>query len=160
MKTMESSAVPERRLGRSRRAMRSRRSAFTLVEAMVGMVLVGMTLTGVFAVLGRSFDLIEAARDNTRVAQIIQSELEDMRTLSWSEVATLPTWEEYTPTSSFSEQFGDRYTCYRYIYVRSADQFGLRVYVDWTNNSGQYKYDYFETWYTQGGFNDYYYRSF
>lgn len=160
MKTMESSVVPERRQGRSRRSLRSARGAFTLIEALVGLVVVGITLTGVFAALGRSFDLIEAARDNTRVAQIIQSELEDMRTLSWSEVATLPTWEVYTPTSSFSQQFGDRYTCYRYIYERSADQFGLRVYVAWTNNSGQYKWDYFETWYTQGGFNDYYYRSF
>jgi len=155
MKAMESSVVPERR--------RSARAAFTLVEAMVGLVVVGITLTGVFAALGRSFDLIEAARDNTRVAQIIQSELEDMRTLSWSEVATLPTWEVYTPTSSFSEQFGDRYTVYRWIddfEGTKSDQFRIRVYVTWTNNSRRFMWDYFETWYTQGGFNDYYYRSF
>ncbi|EDY81690.1 hypothetical protein VDG1235_1308 [Verrucomicrobiia bacterium DG1235] len=131
-----------------------------LVEAMVGIFLIGISLTGVFSALGRSLDLIEEARDSTRVAQIIQSELEDLRTLSWSEVDALAEWDVYVPNSSFSEEFGNRYTCYRYIFSKSSDQYGLRVYVLWTNNSGRTKYDYFETWYTEGGFNDYYYRSF
>ncbi len=104
--------------------------------------------------------MIEAARDSARVSQIIQSELEDLRTLSWADVEGLNNWDVFSPTSALGEAYGDRYTIYRYKYARTSNQFGLRVYVLWKDNGGHTKYDYFETWYTKGGFNDYYYRSF
>lgn len=133
------------------------------MEALVAVVIIGITLAGTFGAMARAFDLIEESRDRTRVAQIIQSELEDLRTLSWAEVDALrasnPGW--FTPNSSFSSEFGSRYQCYRQILVGShSDQFTLRVWVRWTNNSGHTKWDYFQTFYTEGGFNDYYYRSF
>ncbi|MBD5781800.1 prepilin-type N-terminal cleavage/methylation domain-containing protein [Pelagicoccus sp. NFK12] len=140
----------------------SKQSGFTLVEAMVAMVIASVALVGVFGGLGRSFELIEESRDSTRVAQIIQSELEDLRTLSWSEVAALPEnsgW--FTPSSSFASEFGTRYSCYRQIFARgTGDQFVMRVWVKWTNSDGHTKLDNFMTLYTKGGFNDYYYRSF
>lgn len=128
----------------------------------MAIVIIGITLTGVFAALGRSFDLIEDSRDSTRVSQIIQSELEDLRTLSWAEVSALPSsYGWYTPNSSFSALFGTRYSCYRQILAGlGPDQFTMRVWVRWQNGDGLTRFDYFQTYYTKGGFNDYYYRSF
>ena len=137
-------------------------SGFTLVEVLVGSVILAVVMVSVFGSIARGIDLIEASRDQTRIAQIMQSELEDLRTLNWDELTARVDsgGEIYTPSSAFGEEFSSRYTVYRYVWQKSSDQLRLRVYVAWNDRRGVWDYDYFETWYTQGGMNDYFYRTF
>ena len=133
---------------------------FTLIEVMVAALLFAVIMIGVFGALKRGNSLIESSRDETRVTQILQSELEDLRTKNWTEISALPATKAYAPRGRFVGAFGSRYACARTISTRTTDQKEVVVSVSWTDDSGLSHSREYKTWITKGGLSDYYYRSF
>ena len=57
---------------------------FTRVELMISTVVLLVIFAGGFGALHQGNRLIEIVRDETRAGQILQSEIEDLRTLNWT----------------------------------------------------------------------------
>lgn len=144
------------------------RSGFTLVEATVAAAIVIAFFAGVFACLTQSFRFIESARDLNRVAQILQSEMEDLRMRSWAELETMYQANvdrdlPFTPRSEFTSQYGIRYTCTRTMSLRSDrndSQIEVVLASEWTDRAGAKHRKYYVSYFTKNGLNDYYYRTF
>ena len=142
-----------------------------MVEMMVAMVMVGVVLTAAFASATQSLRMQEVSRDYTRVAQILQSQLEDLRTLSWSDLEAIQTSTSGNPTQvsldgEFQDAFGSRYRAWRMVHdrvesgVTLTDQKEIVVWVVWTDNNGSFNIKNASCWFSENGLHDYYYRSF
>lgn len=136
---------------------------------MIAIVLTGLVLTAAFATVSQSIRTVETARDYTRVAQILQSEMEDLRTLSWADLEAASTggYEEIDLNSEFYAAFGDRYRAWRWIRDREispgttlSDQKEISIWVFWKDGNGMWRNKYAASWFTELGLHDYYYRSF
>jgi len=134
---------------------------------MVAIAVVGLVLAAAFANVGSSLRTMETARDYTRVAQILQSELEDVRTMSWADLEALQAatggdWELLDISAEFHEAFGTRYVTHRRVRNRDGlpDQKEIVIKVEWTNAHGVTVTKYTSSWFTENGMHDYFYRSF
>lgn len=77
--------------------LRARASAgFTLVEVMVATFVMLFSISSAILVMQSGFRSLDTARKTTLAAQIMQSEMERMRMLSWSRVQALITVEPAT----------------------------------------------------------------
>ena len=68
----------------TRKRMPKNSEGFTRVELMISTVVLSVIFAGGFGALHQGNRLIEIARDETRAGQILQSEIEDLRTLNWT----------------------------------------------------------------------------
>lgn len=73
------------------RPRRSRRAGFTIVEVAVAATVMVVAISSAILVLQSGFKALDNARKTTLAAQIIQSEMERIRMLSWSRVEELQT---------------------------------------------------------------------
>lgn len=136
------------------------KSGFTLIEVMVGSVLMLVVFAGGFGALIQGNRLIESSRDETRASQILQSEIEDLRTHDWTTLTALPTEAKYNPQSSFTDAYAARYTIKRVIATRSATQKRITLMVAWQDSRSTTHTREYITLITKDGLYDYYYRSF
>lgn len=138
------------------------RNGFTLVEVIVAMTLLTMVVGGGVAALIQGNRMIEDARDMTRITQILQSEIEELRTMNWSDLNDIKGYTPLPLQGKFAAAFKDRYTVYRLVYDDYYNTEQKRVYVvaNWKDSRGNSQYDYIYTRFTKGGLNDYFYRSF
>ncbi|MCL4178666.1 MAG: prepilin-type N-terminal cleavage/methylation domain-containing protein [Verrucomicrobia bacterium] len=65
------------------------RSGFTLVEALVGIVLLAIMFTVFYVGITAGFGLIQLARENLRATQILQEKTETLRLLTWEELGQM-----------------------------------------------------------------------
>lgn len=65
---------------------RNCRSAFTLVEVLVGTVLLAVMFTVFYVGITAGFGLIQLARENLRATQILQEKTETLRLLTWEDL--------------------------------------------------------------------------
>jgi prepilin-type N-terminal cleavage/methylation domain-containing protein len=79
-------------LGTVTRAIR----AFTLVEVMVSVGVIGTLLISLYAGLTFGFTQIQVSREEERATQILAERMEIVRLLSWDQVVNLP---GYVPTN-------------------------------------------------------------
>jgi len=63
-----------------------RAKAFTLVETMIAMAVVGITVGALYTAITMGFSSIRVARENLRATQIMIEKVEVMRLLSWGQV--------------------------------------------------------------------------
>jgi prepilin-type N-terminal cleavage/methylation domain-containing protein len=70
--------------------------AFTLVEVMVAVAVMGILLIGLYAGLGFGFQQIQLGREDERATQILAERMEVVRLLSWDQLVNLP---GYIPTN-------------------------------------------------------------
>ena len=136
------------------------RNAFTLVEVIVGMAIFGLIFASIATVLTRGYVIIENARDNARINQILQSEIENLRALSWNDIEALPVQHQIMPQAGFGTTLNDRYNIERNINQRKPDQKEIVVSITWMDDKQVNHSRRFVTYYTRGGINDYLYRSF
>ena len=136
----------------------TKEGGFTLVEVIVSMFLMAMIFTAAFGSYFLGMRMVEDAREELRASQIIQSELEAMRTLNWSDMEELPTSAYFEPQGEFIQQFSDKYTSLRYVYTINDEQKVVFIRISWTNSRGRTTYQWFNTIFTRFGLNDYYYR--
>ncbi len=65
------------------------KDGFTLVEVIVSMFLMAIVFTAAFGTYFLGMRMVEDAREEIRASQIIQSELEAMRTLTWDDLENI-----------------------------------------------------------------------
>jgi type II secretory pathway pseudopilin PulG len=89
--------------------MRQKLSAFSLVEATIGMGIVGTTIATLFSGFTSGFFTMQMARENLRATQIMLERVETIRLYSWDQVITpgyiAPTFTApYDPESPTGQQ--------------------------------------------------------
>jgi uncharacterized protein (TIGR02598 family) len=77
------------------------RTAFTLVEVMVGVAMMALMGMALYAGIGFAFNQLRISRENLRAIQILQGKMEVVRQYNWDQVANLP---GFIP-SNFTESF-------------------------------------------------------
>ena len=136
----------------------NRQSGFTLVEVMIAMVIFSMVVAGGLVGISRGFELIDTTRNYTRSSQVLQSELELLRTLPWETFSEL---SESELTEKFQEQiisqFGEAtYTGTVTTKLTGGDLMEIIVTVEWYGQKGRLQTLNYITFFTEGGLNDYY----
>lgn len=135
-------------------------NGFTLIEVMVSMVVLLVIFAGGFGALNFGNKLIETARDETRASQVLQSEIEDLRTMDWTGLTALNSEVSYAPKSEFTDAYSSRYAVKRKIATRSATERKVTMQVSWIDNRGTTHSREYITLIAKDGLYDYYYRSF
>ncbi|MHA3771187.1 type IV pilus modification PilV family protein [Verrucomicrobiota bacterium sgz303538] len=75
------------RAGRMRTSMQRKPSAgFALIESLMGMVLVSLMLSCVFAMNSQVLSLLKQGKESTYATQMLQERVEQLRTSLWDEV--------------------------------------------------------------------------
>ena len=139
---------------------RKKKRGFTAVEVVIGAVLMTMLVTSMLHLIKQGNYLIELARDHTRVTQILQSEIEDMRTYSWADLPTEGLLYQFTPEGNFANSFAKDYICYSWNWdLVAGEKKQVYVYVFWIDSMNRSHYTYYITRFTKDGLNDYYYRA-
>lgn len=64
----------------------SARTAFSLVEVMVGIVIFGLTCVSLYAGVTFGFNSVQLARENLRATQILLEKMEVIRLYHWDEI--------------------------------------------------------------------------
>jgi len=136
----------------------NRQGAFTLIEVMVAMIVFSMVIAGGLVGISRGFELIDTTRNYTRSSQVLQSELELLRTLPWSTFSQL---SESELTEKFQEQivaqFGeDSFAGSVTTELTGGDLMKVVVTVEWSARKGRVHTLNYVTFFTEGGVNDYY----
>lgn len=136
----------------------SNNKAYSLVEVIVAAGIFGLVITGGFAGVRVGFEIVDNSRHYTRVSQILQSEVESVRSLSWVDLNKLSTNKEIDINPQFSTSAYDAYTVRRRIYVESPTLRRVEINVAYATRSGRLVNLKYLTFFTEGGLNDYYYR--
>ncbi|MDA1277128.1 MAG: type II secretion system protein [Verrucomicrobia bacterium] len=67
--------------------IRSKESAaFTLVEVLISVALIGVVFTSFYAALSAGLVAVGEARENLRATQLLTEKMEEFRTFSWAEL--------------------------------------------------------------------------
>ncbi|MDB6032611.1 MAG: hypothetical protein JWM16_2949 [Verrucomicrobiales bacterium] len=72
------------------------RGGFTLVEAMVGIVVIGIVTSGLYALMVHGMRVAQWSKEEMRATQLLQEKLEKLR---------LYTWDQLTDTNTVPRQF-------------------------------------------------------
>lgn len=62
--------------------------AFSLIEAMVGMAIIGIVFVSLYAGISTGVAIIQLARENLRATQIIVERMETIRLCSWEQITS------------------------------------------------------------------------
>lgn len=108
------------------------------------------------------FRQIDLARGTTLAAQIIQSEMERVRMLSWTTVSALPASETFDGATYFSSnpEIAGKYSITRTLTAdatRPADVKFINLSVTWTSYDGRSHTRSSSSKYVKNGLYDYYY---
>jgi prepilin-type N-terminal cleavage/methylation domain-containing protein len=66
------------------------RSAFTLPEILITVVMLGILVISLYAGLSAGFALVELSRDDLRATQVLMEKLEAVRLCTWNQLASFP----------------------------------------------------------------------
>jgi hypothetical protein len=118
-----------------------------------------MVIAGGLSGVSRGFDILQDSRHYTRVSQILQSEVEALRSLSWTELTELATSVEVSVDTQFDTRAYDLYVVSRSIEVEEDDLRRVVVGVSFKNKRGRLVELKYVTFFAEGGVNDYFYRT-
>lgn len=138
--------------------LHNRQGAFTLIEVMVAMIVFSMVIAGGLVGISRGFELIDTTRNYTRSSQVLQSELELLRTLPWSTFSQLSDSEL---TEKFQKQIVAQFGADSYVgavatELTGGDLMQVVVTIEWSARKGRVHTLNYVTFFTDGGVNDYY----
>lgn len=123
--------------------------AFSLVEVLVSVGILGFMMIALFSAFGFGFASIATTREDLRATQILMQKVEAIRLCTWKQLASCPTsfQDTYDPTSGTNESSG-------IVYGGTLDTAGvatnlpagyqnsvrlITVGVTWTNYTGKNK---------------------
>lgn len=106
----------------------------------------------------KGFELVDSSRHYTRSSQILQSEIELLRTLPWATFAALSDTEL---TTQFNTQISDQFGSGLYVgevatTTTGGDKMEVNVSVQLSGRVGRVYAVNYITYFTKGGLNDYY----
>jgi type II secretory pathway pseudopilin PulG len=130
------------------------RHGFTIIEAMIATMVLGLVLGSVLAVTSQSARYLADLRRTARSSQVLQQKVEDIRLLSWSDVQALPS--TFSDPSDASGQYAGYVTKSAYdTYNGQTSVTKLTLYVVWTNSSSHVMTNSLTTLISNGGLNKY-----
>lgn len=108
------------------------------------------------------FKAIDLARGTTMASQLMQSEMERVRMLSWTAITALPEKEEVDLSTYFSTnpEIINKYQVVRVVEIEAArpdDVREITIYVTWSGYDGRRHQRSFKSMYAKNGLYDYYY---
>ena len=83
-------------------AVRACRMAFTLVEVMMGVCVLGVMMAALYSGLYFGFAQVKAAQEEERATQILQEKMEVVRLLNWNQLVNTPGYVPSTFTASYA----------------------------------------------------------
>lgn len=140
--------------------------AFTLVEAAISATVMAMVIAGAIGVIQSGFRAMDNARNTTLAAQIIQSEMERIRLLNWSEVSALGASSSvnlddiFPSDDSITASLRSRFTAARSCTTVSGtddEMKSITITVTWTGIDKISHSRSTTTYYCKNGLYDYYY---
>ncbi len=132
-----------------------RKEAFTLVEVIIALVVFAVVIASGFACVKMGLTLVDNSRHHTRAAQIMQSEIERVRSLAWANLTALPSAETKVSIDAQFQNTGYAgYTLKRSV-TGSGDSRKITLVVSWTDIGGKSYSKTYVTQYTKGGLYDY-----
>ncbi|MFP4070195.1 MAG: prepilin-type N-terminal cleavage/methylation domain-containing protein [Opitutales bacterium] len=130
---------------------------FTLVELMVALFIFAVVITGGFACVRMGLTQVDNARHETRASQIMQSEIERLRSMAWASLKALTGSEQtLTVSGEFADAGYDAYVLKRRI-SGNGDSRKIRLTIAWTDIAGRDHHKTYVTQYTRNGLYDYVY---
>lgn len=143
---------------------RARQAGFTIVEVAIAGTILVFALCSCFGVMSMSFKMLDNARTSTLAAQVMQSEIERLRLLNWSDlnsiVSSTPATVNVTTVFSSDSQMAKRFSATRVITPtvgRETTMMDIQVFVTWRGLNGKDYTRSFKTKYSKNGLNDYFY---
>ncbi len=132
----------------------SRAGGFTLMEAMVATMILGLVLVSVLAITSQSYRYLSDIRLTARSSQVLQQKMEDIRLLSWSQVQSLPA--TFTDPNDTEEIFTGGIAMSPYDSYNGATTVAkVTLTVTWANQSGQVRTNKLSSLVSSGGLNKY-----
>lgn len=133
-------------------------NGLTLVEVVVAMAILALVISSAIAVMTQSFIAIDHSRNLNRVSQILQTEMETLRTYSWTELNALPSESDFDPFSGVTSFNMINLVCKRYLIPEKVNQKRIRLLAQWTDSRGKQYQRFYDAYYTKEGLSDYYSR--
>lgn len=128
---------------------------FTLVELLISLTIFTIVVVSGFACVKMGMGMVDNARHHTRASQIMQSEIETVRSLAWANLTALPTARtNVSVASQFDDSSYTKYQLYRTI-SGSGDARKITLEASWTDIAGRSHSKTYVTQYTKGGLYDY-----
>lgn len=143
----------------------SRRNAsrgFTLFEVSMGTFVMVFGIASAIVAMQSGFRHLDLARGTTLASQIIQSEMERIRMMSWSGVSALPASETFDGATNFSSssRIVGKYAVTRTRVAdstRPTEVMNIGISVVWKSYDGRSHTRSFSGIYAKNGLYDYYY---
>lgn len=139
-------------------------AGFTIVEVAIASAILVFALCSCFGVMQMSFKSLDTARTSTLAAQVMQSEIERLRLLNWSDLSSLvssePTTIDVANVYSGDSAMAKRFTATRHIRPtpgRETSMLDIQVSVTWRSLNGVSLTRSFKTKYSKNGLYDYFY---
>ncbi|WP_162025766.1 MULTISPECIES: prepilin-type N-terminal cleavage/methylation domain-containing protein [unclassified Lentimonas] len=133
---------------------KNQQAGFSLIEVMIAMAIFAIVIVSGMACLKSGLALVENSRHHTRSAQIMQSEIERIRSMPWDEVIALVNESDVSLANEFSETAYDVYTMQRDV-SGSGDVRIVTLDVAWVDLGGRPHNRTYISQYTKGGLYDY-----
>jgi len=129
--------------------------AFTLVELLIAMVIFASVIAGGLACVRMGLNQIGNARSETRASQVMQSEIERLRSLAWNNFTALDGSDQNVDLSAeFSDAVYGSFNMKRSI-TGAGDSRKITLVIEWKDLSGASHTKSYVTQYTKGGLYDY-----
>lgn len=139
-----------------------RKRGFTIIEVTLAAFVLAMGIATSIIAMQSGFKFLDVARDTTLASQILQSEIERIRMMSWGTVSALPAEETVDLASMFSSDvnLASRFSVTRRVTAdetRPAEVRLIVTIVNWRSLDGRLHTRRFEAKYVKNGLYDYYY---
>jgi len=128
--------------------------AFTLAEVMVASVVLVFAIVSAVTVTQRGLQAIDAARGLTGATQLMQSEMERLRLMSWSQIQAL---QDTGGTTVALDGADSRFACTREIRDLKTNMKEITLVTTWKGYDGRPHTARLITRYGKTGLNDYFY---
>lgn len=140
---------------------------FTIAEVMVASIVMAFAITTSITTMQRAFLALDTSRNLTLAGQIMVSEMERTRMLSWTDIAALdlsPTVTNVDLDTAFMDnaQIGSRFTMTRTVTLPDASNTNIRqitLTVTWRGYDGRQHTRSYMTHYARYGIHDYLYNT-
>ena len=150
---------------RSLRSRRPRLAGVTIVEVMIASCVMAFAITTSITVMQSGFASLDTARGNTLASQILQSEIERIRLMSWANVTDPDKMlgehkVDLKDVFATSSEVANKFTLVRTVKddsSRPGEGVDIYLQVLWKSYDGRSHTRSFQTKYVKNGLYDYYY---
>ena len=112
-------------------------AAFTLIEVVLAALVLVAGLVGVLQVISSGTDMLDVSRKQTLAAQIIHSEIDNLRLSNWDQINALPLTSTSIPINASLQKISQNMQCFRSISLARTELKIVTITVNWTGKNGR-----------------------